>query len=231
MMVKQLVETYPRLWHMAHDGAWPAIRDHGLMSAQALVEAYGLGAADCDRLLGARRPANEALAAPGLPGAVVRDQKPMTDKALLKCLEGGMIPEDWYRLLNGRTFFWLAAERVRGLTKAVAYRKEPQTVITLGTAPLIAAHQNNIWLSPINSGATLYIPMPRGPDTFKRIADFPFEEREKEGRKPPRNVVELLVDHSVPNIADYVLAVHRVKAGEILEEIWRSPDATDADRP
>lgn len=230
MRPEQLVETYPRLWHMAHDGAWPAIRDHGLMSAQALVEAYGLDAADRDRLLGTRRPANQALTAPGLPGAVVRDQKPMTDNALIKCLQGGMTPGDWYRLLNGRTFFWLAAERVRGLTKAVAYRKEPQTVITLRTASLVAAHESNIWLSPINSGATLYTPQPRGPDTFRRIVDFPFEERAKK-RKPPQNVVELLVDHSVPNIADFALAVHRVKAGQILEEIWRSPDATDADRP
>ena len=231
MRTEQLVQTYPRLWHMAHDGAWPAIRDHGLMSAQALVEAYGLNAADRDRVLGTRRPVNEALAAPDLPGAVVRDQKPMTDKALLKCLQGGMTPEDWYRLLNGRTFFWLAAERVRGLTKAVAYRKEPQTVITLRTAPLVAAHENDIWLSLLNSGATLYVPQKRGPDTFKRIPDFPFDEREKEKRKPPQNVVELLVDHSVPNIADYALAVHRMKAGEIIEEIWRSPEATDADHP
>lgn len=231
MRTEQLVETYPRLWHMAHEGAWPAIRDHGLMSAQALVETYGLNAADRDRLLGTRRPNNVALAAPGLPGAVVRDQKPMADNALIKCLQGGMTPEDWYRLLNGRTFFWLAAERVRRLTKAVAYRKEPQTIITLRTASLVAAHENDIWLSPLNSGATLYTPLARGPDTFKRIPDFPFDEREKEKRKPPENVVELLVDHSVPNIADYVLTVHSMQAGEILEEIWRSPEATDADRP
>ncbi|MCO6385190.1 hypothetical protein [Oceanicola sp. 502str15] len=231
MRTEQLVETYPRLWHMAHDGAWPAIRDHGLMSAQALVETYGVDAADRDRLLGTRRPANQALAAPGLPGAVVRDQKPMTDKALLKCLQGDMTPADWYRLLNGRTFFWLAAERVRGLTKARAYRNEPQTVITLRTASLVAAHENDIWLSPLNSGATLYVPQPRGPDTFKRIPDFPFDEREKAKRKPSNNVVELLVDHSVPNIADYVLGVHRMRAGEILEELWRSPEATEADHP
>jgi hypothetical protein len=155
----------------------------------------------------------------------------MTDRALLKCLQGGMTPEDWYRLLNGHIFFWLSAERVRGLTKARAYRKEPQTVITLQTGPLVAAHKNDISLSPINSGAALYIPQDRGPDTFKRIEDFPFSEREKEKRKPPQNVVELLVDHSVPNVADYVLAVHRVKAGEIIGEIWRSPEATDADHP
>lgn len=230
MKAEQLIETYPRLWHMAHDGAWPAIRDHGLMSAEALVTAYGVEGAQRDKLLGSRRPTNHALTAPGLPGAVVRDQKPMTDKALLKCLQGGMTPENWYRLLNSRTFFWLAAERVRGLTKAVAYRKEPQTVITLDTASLVAAHEGDIWLSPLNSGATLYTPQPRGPETFRRIADFPFEERAKK-RKPPSNVVELLVDYSVPNIADYVLAVHRLKAGEILEEIWRSPSAKDTDRP
>ena len=35
---EELVKTYPRLWHMAHDGAWPAIWDHGLMSAEAILE-------------------------------------------------------------------------------------------------------------------------------------------------------------------------------------------------
>jgi hypothetical protein len=72
--------------------------------------------------------------------------------------------------------------------------------------------------------------LPRGRDTFVRIHDFPFEARAAT-RRPAQNVVELLVEHSVPNVREHVLAVHRVRNKEILEEVWRSPLARDADRP
>lgn len=231
MTEEELVATYPRLWHMAHDGSWPAIRDNGLMSAAALLDAYGVVGGRRHELNAGHRPQSVPLAKTGLPGAVLRDQKPMRDGALEKCLEDGLTPADWYRLLNSRTFFWLARSRVWSLLRARAYRDLPQTVLTVDTASLVAAHGARIWLSPINSGATLYNPQPRGLRTFKRIADFPFHERAKTRRRPEQNVVELVVDHSVPDIADHVLAVHRVRNDSILSEIWRSSRATDKDHP
>lgn len=230
MDVQNLVATYPRLWHMAHDGAWTAIREQGLLSVEAILDLYGVVGADRKRLFEQRRPVSLPVAARGLPGAVLRDQKPMSDGALLKCLVGGMTPSDWYRHLNGKTYLWLSNDRIWKLLRARAYRNLPQTVLTIDTAAFVAAYEPRIWLSPMNSGSTLYSPLERGPDTFKRIADFPFAERAKT-RKPDGNVIELLVDHSIPDVADFVLAVHRVCDDEVLEEIWRSPDADDGDRP
>ena len=230
MKEDELIARYPRLWHMAHDGAWPAIRDYGLMSASALLDAYNVQDPERHALRSCRRPDSVPLEADALPTAVIRDQKPMTDAALVRCLDDGLTPKDWYELLNSRTFFWLSRARIWTLLKARAYRDVRQTVLTLDTARLVAAHRDRIWLSPINSGATLFSPQRRGKQTFQRIAAFPYEARSA-GRADANNVVELVVDHSVSDIADFVLAVHSVQNDKIIGEVWRSPDATATDCP
>ncbi|MBX4906552.1 MULTISPECIES: hypothetical protein [Rhizobium] len=229
MTEEELIANYPRLYHMAHDGAWPAIQQHGLLSASALLDLYKIGGEQRFALESQRRPESVPLRAERLPGAVIRDQKPMRDHLLAKCLEDGLTPKDWYELLNSRSFFWLSASRIWRLLKARAYRDKPQTVLTIDAAGLISSHRERIWLSTLNSGSTLFNPQPRGLQTFKRIADFPFQERSK--RRKEDNVVELVVDHSVPDLTKYVLAVHKVEGDRVLEEIWRSDRATDSDRP
>jgi len=225
----ELVTLYPRLWHMAHKGAWPAIRDNGLMSAQALLDDYGIDGAQRTELGSCRRAQSVPLEAAGKPGAVLRDQKPMSDSALAGCLEDGLKPTQWYEILNSRSFFWLSRSRIWRLLKASAYKNVPQTVLTIDTAGLVAANSDRIWLSPINSGATLFKPQPRGLNTFKRVSEFPFEERSSRSKED--NVVELVVDYSVPDVADHVLAVHEVQDDKILSEIWRSDRAKDDDHP
>lgn len=230
MTEEELIEQYPRLWHMAHQGAWPAIRERGLMSVAALLDDYMVGGEERDRLLRTRRPASVPLAHPDRIGAVIRDQKPMSDSALEKCLQGGLTPGDWYSRLNSHSFFWLSRERIWRLLKARAYRDLPQTVLTIDTAGLLQACRDRVWLSPINSGSTIFKPQPRGIETFKRIEDFPFAERSVT-RSPANNVVEFLVEYSVPNLRDHVLAVHQVENDQVTGELWRSPHAVDTDRP
>jgi hypothetical protein len=88
---EELVRNYPRLWHMAHDGAWPAIRDHGLMSSVALLDAYGIAGNERTSLISERRQESVPLVCSGLPGAVLRDQKPMRDPALERSLKDGLV--------------------------------------------------------------------------------------------------------------------------------------------
>ena len=200
------------------------------MSAAALAEAYDIDGAGRDSLLRSRRPESVPLARDGLPGAVLRDQKPMSDGALDGCLQDGLTPTQWYALLNSRSFFWLSRDRIWRLLRARAYRSKPQTVLTIDTRGLVAAYRERIWLSPINSGSTLFKPQPRGAATFVRVADFPFYQRAI-SRAPKDNVVELLVEHSVPDVADHVLAVHMVRDDQIVSEIWRSDRAGPDDHP
>ena len=63
-----------------------------------------------------------------------------------------------------------------------------------------------------------------------RVADFPFTER-RSTRRLQDAVVELVVDHSVPDIANHVLAVHAVRGTEVLSELWRSSRAGPTDHP
>ena len=115
MKVDTLVEKYPRLYHMAHEGAWPAIVEHGLLSVEALLDLYGIEGEEREAHFARHRPEIVPLSADGLPGAVLRDQKPMRDSALEKCLEDGLQPSDWYRTLNSKSFFWLSRKRVWNL--------------------------------------------------------------------------------------------------------------------
>jgi hypothetical protein len=226
----ELVQYYPRLYHMAHQGGWPSIRDHGLMSASALLDAYCLSGPERAALESSHRPESVHLVREGLPGAVLRDQKPMSDSALEGCLQHGLLPKDWYEILNAKSFFWLSSGRIWRLLQARAYRGHPQTVLTLSTEGIVKDYKDRILLSPINSGSTLFNPQPRGEDTFKKIEDFRFSDRAKT-RALENNVVELVIDHSVPDIAKYVVAVHEVLGDTITDVIWRSPDASDDDRP
>jgi hypothetical protein len=164
-----------------------------------------------------------------LPDAVIRDQKPMTDSALEKCLSANLTPEAWYRILNKKTFFWLSRDRLRRLLQAKAYRNNRHTVLTIDTASLVKAHKKNITLSPINSGSTIMRPQPRGEATFLPIDDYPFEEWKKK-RNAREAVVELAVTHAVSDIAEHTLAVHAVK-GKQIAEIWRKKNALADDGP
>ena len=42
MKEADLLEHYPRLWHMAEDGSFKSIRKNGLLSTTALLDLYGI---------------------------------------------------------------------------------------------------------------------------------------------------------------------------------------------
>ena len=218
MKEADLVARHPRLWHMAEDGSWPSIRDHGLLSALALLDLYGVEGEEREGIMSVRRPKSVLLERDGLSGAVVRDQKPMNDAALEKCLDCGLVPRDWYRLLNSKTFFWVERERLMRLLGARAYRKKPHVVIEVDTASLLASHRDRVMLCPINSGATLWTPQPRGPSTFIPLADYPFDPAVR-GPSRGRPPVEFVVDYAVPDIADHAVRVDR-HDGDVVSPIW-----------
>jgi hypothetical protein len=206
-------ERFPCLFHMAEAGSWPSIQRHGLLSTSALLDLFEVRGEQRVALEARHRPESVTLHHPQHGMAVVRDQKPMDDRGLLRSLSGGLTPEDWYRLLNTRVFFWVRRERLMTLLDARAYRGKRQTVLTVDTARLLARHEASILLSPINSGATKPFPAQRGPDTFLPMARYPFSswDQKRKGREP---VVELTVTHSVPDIRDFVLRVEEYVGGE-----------------
>ncbi len=210
----ELLADCPSLFHVAERGAWPAIERHGLLSTSALLDLYGVDGPERTRIEAVRRPEGVALRHPDLPGAVVRDQKPLTDPALRRCLEGGMDPASWYRLLNGKVFFWLSRQRLGRLLDAAPYRARAHDVLELATAPLVAAYRDAITLSPINSGSTIRKAVARGPGTFQTIAAYDYATWR---RKRPRfdRVAELAVTGGVPDVARYVVGVTVRRGAEV----------------
>jgi hypothetical protein len=207
-----MIERHPRLWHMAADGSWQSIKAQGLLSVTRLLDLYGVAGDARFAIESARRPQSVKLKAPGLPDAVVRDNKPMFESSLAKCLQDGLTPKDWYEILNRKSFFWVERERLERLLGAKAYAKDPQIVLTVDTRALLERHRERVRLSGINSGQTLYVPQPRGASTFRTIADFPTDGGRIGSKTKPR-IVEAVVEGGVPDIAELVLKVERVQNG------------------
>ena len=212
MRTEALAARHPVLYHMAEDGSWPSIQRQGLRSTSALLDRFEVGGERRFGIESARRPETVRLHHPEHGTALVRDNKPMLESALLRCLTG-MTPREWYEHLNRRVFFWTDEKRLRKLLGARAYRDRPHLVLEVDTAELLRRHARSVTLSPINSGATFTMnPAPRGPETFRPIADHPTD-------KP---VVELAVDYAVSDIAELTLSVSRWWRDEKLEEVWKS---------
>lgn len=211
---ERLASRYPVLFHMAESGSWESIRERGLLSTSALLDLFEVEGGERITIESTRRPEIVRLEHPEHGVALVRDNKPMQEKALEKCLYG-MTPREWYELLNWRVFFWVERKRLLKLLGARAYRDRPHLVLEVDTAKLLERHADRVTLSPINSGATFAMnPASRGPDTFRRIVDHP-------ERKP---FVELAVDYAVLDVADFVLSVSRWHGVEMLEEVRRPPN-------
>jgi hypothetical protein len=216
---EQLVELYPRLFHMANVGSWPAIQSEGLLSTRQLVDACNPPQAVRDAVLHQRRPCSIALIHPRRGQVVVRDQGPLREDNLHACLSG-MTVQEWLDMLNDRVFFWLHPEKLSTLLQARLYRNREHDVLTVDTRSLLVTHATNIRLSPMNSGATIFPnASQRGPGTFLRIEDYPYQERRRQ-RTIKDAVVELVVLDGVPDIVDHVLRVERRRGMDVLAVLY-----------
>jgi hypothetical protein len=214
-----LAARFSRLYHMAELGSWPSIREHGLLSTNALLDLFEIPGDQKEQLAARHRPDSVAIRHLVHGVAVIRDQKPMDDSGLIRSLRDGLTPAEWYRILNDKVFFWLSEKRLDTLLNAAAYRGKRQTILTVDTATLLERHADRVLLSPINSGCTKPMPQPRGHDTFSSLADYPFDawDRKRKRRDP---VVELTVRYAVPDIRDFVLRVEERGGGQPSVLVW-----------
>lgn len=212
MDVAELVERYPRLYHMASAGSWPSIQRHGLLSTTALLDLFGKSGPERLALEEQHRPEAVIIRHPEHGLAVVRDQKPLHEGRLRGCLRDGLTPRDWYRLLNSRVFFWLTRTRLDDLLQARAYRGARHLVLTLRTDLVVEQYADKIRLSAINSGATVYGVAPRGLGTFLSISEYPYSERRR-ARGPAGAIAELTIEGALPDVSALVVRVDEVGDG------------------
>ncbi|MCY3919646.1 MAG: hypothetical protein OXG38_07565 [Chloroflexi bacterium] len=193
MSPAELAEVFPYLFHMAHRDSWDSIQKHGLLSTAWLTELFELDSLQRAVLTEGRRPESVPISHPTHGTAVIRDNKPLSDNALEKCLDGMTLPE-WYALLNSRVYFWPTQTHLDKFLCARAYRLAEHLVIRVPTLAIADACRDRLWVSRINSGSTMphWAPKRRGRDTFVRLADYQADQASK--------VYELAVDGAVPDI-------------------------------
>ena len=216
MTPEELIANYPRLYHMAMGGSWPRIKALGLLSTQALVDLFDVQDPLRSSLLTQRRPDSVRITHPKHGEAVVRDQKPLIESKLRTALGGRATLAQWYQILNERVFFWLTEKRLRILANAGPYKAGPNDVITFDAARIVADYTDSIHLSHMNTGNTRPFAHPRGPDTFKAIAEYPFRDRRSRGSDA---VVELTILRGLADVTRYVVRVDRWENGEPVAEI------------
>ena len=214
----ELSERFPLLYQMAQLGSWPSVERHGLLSTTALLDLFEVRGDERFRIQSCHRPESIAINHTVHGQAVIRDQKPMSDRSVCRALVGsGLKPADWYRELNSRVFFWLSEERLNTLMNARAYRRERHTLFVVDTKRLVERHEHRIMLSAINSGCTIPFPHKRDLKTFRRIAEYPYATR-KRNRDP---IVELAVDYSVADFRDFVTEVREAGAEQPAKVVWK----------
>lgn len=212
MRTADLIERYPRLYHMAEKDAWPSIKSHGLLSTVAVLNRFNISGAVRIQIEEGHRPEKMLIGA-GRDGILIRDQKPMPPSRLADALVDGTSPAQWYKFLNGRVFMWAQESRLLGLLNARHYRDLEHDVLTLDTRGLLSVYEDRVWLCRMNSGNTWPVPHPRGMGDFLRISEYPTK---RTSGKPLKEVVEVVVDYSIPDIARYVIEVRRMRGTSVL---------------
>lgn len=206
MTPEELSARHPRLFHVTEPGAWPSIRQLGLLSTRRLLDLFEVDGDRSTALARRRRPEAVPLVHPRHGGAVLNDNLPLSEKALAGCLDDGLTPADWLEKLNERVFFWADGDGLDRLLGARMNRGRRREVIVADTLSLARAHADRIELSPINSGSTLRRPARRGLSTFSPLAAHSYGDWRKLRGKRDR-IVEVTVRGGVPDIARHVLEI------------------------
>lgn len=207
MEIVDLVAEHPQLFHMAEAGSWPSIQSHGLLSTSALLDALGISGEERRLIETEHRSESRTFSHPTFGRIVIRDQKPMPPGRLGPCLRGVTLQE-WYKLINGMTFFWPTTTPLSWMNNAPPYRSRSHHILVVDTAKLVAQGREGVRLSDQNSGSA-NSGRARGRDLFKPIAEF-----------DAAYVREFAVIYSVPGIRDCVMRVEEWRAGKRLGVVW-----------
>ena len=193
------------------------ILSHGLLSTTALLDLFEITGEERFELECRRRDKPVTKTHKEHGSAVIRDQKPMSVSKLLKCLDDGLTPPDWYKIINSMVFFWATKDRLVTFLSAPNHKDKMQTIITVDMKLLVERHYDNIRLCHINSGCTRSVEHRRGLSTFKTIDEF--DPRDYKNCSKREAIAEVAVIYSVPDIKDLIVSVDHVRGPESVEKL------------
>jgi hypothetical protein len=222
MKADEFVNKFPLLYHIADSNAWDSIYTHGLRSTSELLDLFEIEDTIKESLLRGHRSNSVEIIHPRYGTAIVRDQKPMSLKGLNKCLQE-TTPSEWFAILNSFCFLWPTLRRRDTFLNARAYRDSEHLVIEFDSERLInTITTTNLYVSRINSGSTVYNPLPRG----KGVTFIPFDSfdlkamSQKYGKA--NAIAEIAVKGMVSNVKSCAARVALIKGSSEIKEIWRS---------
>jgi Family of unknown function (DUF7002) len=215
---EELIERFPRVFHVTEAGAWPSVHRHGLLSTSALLDLFGVVEPLRSQVEAQPRPRDVVLEDPHLGRVVIRDNRPLRPHILRICLNGAV--SDWCRLLNGRVFFWASERRLRNHLRARGHRDQRREILVVDTRRLLSRHRESISLCAFNSGSALYPNAPqRGPDSFVPLDAYPFDNyRIRQGTSDA--VAEICIDRALTDIEAVISSVHVVAPDGSVRTIW-----------
>ncbi|MBB5055570.1 hypothetical protein HDF16_000239 [Granulicella aggregans] len=185
MDVSTFTRHFPRLYHLTFASNLPSIREHGLLSAQALADLYSFSSEETAAVLKQRRRCIQQL-----HGITLRDQHAAQESKMKSCLVGITVPE-WITLLNSKIFFFVSKEKAEVLARS--YAAYDNLLLDVDTAALLSTHGEHASLCRINSGSFLYNPRPRGRASFIPLHAYSYKNK----RDTP---AELSIDKTIPNV-------------------------------
>ncbi|MGG5809071.1 DUF7002 family protein [Falsiroseomonas sp. CW058] len=207
MTPEELARLHPRLYHVTSPRSWPLIERMGLLSTAALLALFEVEEERRIALTTRRRAGNTRLSHPLHGEALVTNNAPLDERKLAACLEDGLSPADWLRILNARVFFWVDRPRVDLLLEAERRRGTEREVLVFDTLGLVGAHAARVEIAPFNSGSTLHVPARRGLSTFAPLLPTDHAAwRHRRGLSRPDRIVELVVRDGVPDAARHLVA-------------------------
>ena len=166
MTPEDLAALHPQLFHVTTPGALPGILRHGLLPTTGLLDLLEVPPAQRAALESECRPGSVTLHHPIHGTATITDNLPLSIRALAACLDDGLQPVDWLRLLNTRIFLWASQAGLDRLLNARLNRTRTREVLVFDTLGLAHACSGRVEISAINSGATIRRPARRGLSTF-----------------------------------------------------------------
>ncbi len=211
MSPEELAVRCPTLYHVTTPGAWQTTKLHGLLTTTHILDLFQVETTVRADLETRSRRSEVALTHAQYGQIILNDNRPLSESALLKCLDDDLTAAQWLQMLNARVFFWPNPKALQNHLHAKLNRQRTREVIVIDTLEFAKAHAKRIELSPINSGATLRKAARRGLKTFTPLERYSFREWRRL-RQGYDNIREIAVRGSIIDIARYVVDVYRTDA-------------------
>jgi hypothetical protein len=186
------------LYHLAEADNLDSILRHGLMSTARLLGLAGIAGSERAKILHDHR--KDGVRLPN--GVLIRDQRPMPPAALAKALDDGLVPGDWYALLNSFVFMWSDPKRM--LRQREACGERAQVLLTFDGPALLNCLGAEVFVSPFNSGNAMRKAARRGLDTLMPYATWLREgwPTGQRTRPPAEFLFRCVIPMRGPHLAD-----------------------------